>query len=142
MRRVLLSVLAPSFFLVFVAALAHETQIVGEGDGSYKVVAGYATEPAYTEERNGLDLFVRTMSDEPVENLQNSLAAELIAPTGETLPLELRGVHGRPGDYTDDFLLTEPGIYRLRVSGFIGSDEVDLTFELHDVAPLDELRFP
>lgn len=124
-----------------VTAAAHETQLVD--GGQYKVIVGYATEPAYTEERNGLDLFVRTADDQPVENLENSLSAVLIAPDGATTrQLSLRPVFGQPGDYTDDFILTEPGFYTLRLTGFIGATEVDLTFEFHEVAPLDDLRFP
>ena len=133
------------FVLLLVAsALAHETQTVTAADTSYDVIVGYSTEPPYTEERNGLSLTVRgSESDEPVEGLENSLTAVLVGPDGEsTLDLELRARHGQPGAYTDDFALTEPGVYTLRLTGFIGAAEVDLTFELHEVMPFDELRFP
>lgn len=131
-----------SLFL-FSTSLAHETQLVGEGSQQYKVIVGYATEPPYTDERNGLDLFIRTAADEPVENLQNSLTAVLIAPDGSTSrQLELRPVYGQPGDYTDDFVLTEPGVYQLHLTGFIGANEIDLTFEFSEAKPLSGLRFP
>lgn len=124
-------------------ALAHETQLVGEGDAQYKVIVGYAKEPAYTDERNGLDLFIRTAADEPVPNLASSLTATLIAPDGATTrQLALRGVHGQPDRYTADFILTQPGAYQLHLTGFIGALEIDLTFTLHDVGTLSELRFP
>ncbi len=129
-------------FALTAIGFAHQTQVVGEGDAQYKIIVGYSTEPAFTEERNGLDLFVRTAADEPVPNLENSLSATLIAPDGATRELTLRGVHGSPGDYTDDFILTATGVYQLHLTGFIGATEVDLTFELHDVRPLEELRFP
>ena len=130
-------------FALTATALAHETQIVGEGDGQYRVIVGYAKEPAYTEERNGLDLFIREATGEPVPNLANSLSATLIAPDGTTTrQLSLREVHGSPGDYTDDFILTETGVYQLHLTGFIGALEVDLTFSFHDVADLSDLRFP
>ena len=142
MNKILLSLVASLSLLAATVAFAHETQTVGEGEEQYNVSVGYTTEPAYTEERNGLALFVRSASDEPVANLQNSLTAQLTAPTGETLPLQLRAVQGEPGSYTDDFVLTQPGAYQLSVAGFIGGVGVDLTFDLHEVAPLDELRFP
>ena len=142
MNKILSSVLASLALLTATMVFAHETQTVGEGEEQYNVSVGYSTEPPYTEERNGLALTIRTTNDEPVANLENSLEAELTAPTGETLPLELRAVHGQPGSYTDDFVLTEPGVYQLNITGFIGGTEVDLTYDLHDVAPLDDLRFP
>ncbi|HEX7003507.1 MAG TPA: hypothetical protein VF168_04925 [Trueperaceae bacterium] len=125
-------------------ALAHETQTIGAPGEEYDVIVGFSTEPPFTDERNGLSLTVRRSGEgEPVENLQNSLSAQLIGPDGQaTLELELRPRHGQPGSYTDDFVLTQPGVYTLRLSGFIGTAEVDLTFELHEVRPLDELRFP
>lgn len=128
------------FALAFAAA--HETQTVGDGPTAYKIIVGYSTEPAYTDERNGLDLFIRTVADEPVENLENSLTATLVAPNGSTRVLSLRPVYGKPGDYTDDFILTAPGSYRLLLTGFIGATEIGLTFDFHDVAPLSDLRFP
>ena len=142
MNRIHLSVLACLALFATMMGFGHETQTVGEGDDQYNVSVGYATEPPYTEDRNGLALTIRTASGEPVENLENSLAAELTAPNGETLPLTLRAVHGQAGSYTDDFVLTEPGVYQLSVTGFIGGTEVNLTFDLHEVAPLDDLRFP
>ena len=142
MNKTLPSALLSLVLFVTAAAFGHTTKTVGEGDEQYDVIVGYATEPAFTEERNGLDLFVRTRDGEPVENLQNSLTVELIAPAGETLPLDLRAVHGAAGEYTDDFALSEPGVYRVHVTGFIGATEVDLTFEMYEVAPFDELVFP
>lgn len=46
---------------------------MGESDARYKVIVGYAKEPAYTDERNGLDLFIRTVANEPEPNLASSL---------------------------------------------------------------------
>ena len=133
-----------AILLLAAAAFAHETQTVSSGDASYDVIVGYSTEPPFTEERNGLSLTVRGSDDgEPVGNLENSLSAQLVAPDGQsTLDLQLRARHGELGAYTADFVLTEPGVYTLRLSGFIGAAEVDLTFDLHEVRPLDELRFP
>ena len=137
-------VLFTAIALLATAGLTHETQTVGDGQTSYDVIVGFTTEPPFTGERNGLGLTVRqTEGGEPVENLQNSLSAQLIAPDGQaSLDLELRARHGQLGAYTADFVLTEPGVYTLRLEGFIAAVEVDLTFELHEVRPFGELHFP
>lgn len=125
-------------------ALAHDTQTVGEGENRHEIVIGYVNEPPYTEQLNGLDLTVRTPDDAPVENLESSLSATLIAPDGGARrELPLRAQYGEPGAYTSDFILTEPGAYTFHIGGFIGNLEVDLTVPYdHEVAPAAELRFP
>ena len=125
-------------------AAAHDHHTVGEGENRYEITLGYAREPAYTDELNGLDLFVHTMTDKPVENLESSLNVAIIAPNGETRrTLPLRAVFGEPGAYTSDFILSEPGVYSFAIGGFIGETEVDLNVPYGDaVTPLAELRFP
>ena len=44
--------------------------------------------------------------------------AQKTAPTGEKLSLTLRAVHGQPGSYTDDFVLTQPGVYRMTAAQY------------------------
>lgn len=136
------TLLATFALLLAPLALAHETQTVGEGDGIVEVTVGFASEPAYTDERNGPTVSVRDADGEPVTNLEGALAAELVAPGGASLSLDLRAVHGQPGTYSADLVLTEAGVYTLQLDGFIGATEIDLAFELHEVAPLDDLRFP
>lgn len=141
MKFTIRTLLIPLLALLAVG-FAHETQFVGAGE-QYKVTVGYSKEPAYTDERNGLDLFIRDADGQPVEGLENSLTATLVAPDGATTRLlTLRGVYGKAGDYTDDFVLTQPGAYQLRLTGFIGAAAVDLTFTFHDVKELSGLRFP
>jgi hypothetical protein len=125
-------------------AFAHETKIVGEEGGEqYKVIVGFTQEPPFTEQRNGLDLIIRTMDDKPVEGLVGAIMAEITSPDGmHTRTFKLRARHGMPGRYTDDILLSEPGVYTIRIWGFIGGVEFDETFETHEVRPLDDLRFP
>lgn len=123
------------------SALAHETKVVG---GKYKVIVGMVREPAFTNERNGLDLIVRRNdNNEPVENMERSLSAVLISPDGRgARPLKLRPQFGRPGYYTDDFILTRPGAYKIRIFGTINDVTFDEMYETHEVRALDELRFP
>jgi hypothetical protein len=96
------------------------------------------------EQLNGLDLIIHDAAEQPVENLESSLSATLIAPDGEARrELPLRAQYGEPGAYTSDFILTEPGAYTFHIGGFIGDLEVDLTVPYdHEVAPVAELRFP
>jgi hypothetical protein len=126
---------------VVLPALAHETKVVG---GKYRVIVGMIREPAFTNERNGLDLIVRRDGDgAPVENLERSVSAVLISPDGRTArPLKIRPQFGKPGYYTDDFILTRPGEYRLRIFGVIADVKFDETYMTHEVRALEELRFP
>ncbi len=130
--------------LVLGAAFAHDHHTVGQGEQQYEIVLGYVAEPPYTEQLNGIDLRVHDMTEEPVENLESSLSAAIIAPDGETRrELPLRAVFGEPGSYTSDFVLSEPGAYTFQITGFIGELEVDLTAPYdHAVEPAADLRFP
>ncbi len=133
------TVLALSFLSV---TFAHDHHTVGQGDQQYEIVLGYVNEPPYTE--NGLDLTVHNMAEEPVENLETSLSAAIIAPDGETRrELPLRAVYGEPGAYTSDFILSEPGAYTFVIKGFISELEVNLTAPYdNEVEPVTNLRFP
>ncbi|MDQ7859447.1 MAG: hypothetical protein QN174_11525 [Armatimonadota bacterium] len=127
--------------LAALPATGHETKTVG---GKFRVIVGMVREPAFTNERNGLDLIVRRADNNaPVENLERSVSAVLIAPDGRTArPLKIRPQFGRPGYYTDDFILTRPGVYRFRIFGVIEDVTFDETFQSHEVRAIDELRFP
>jgi hypothetical protein len=132
-----------ALLLLVSSAYAHETKVVGPEGNGYRVIVGMVREPVFTDERNGLDLIIRRDDDEePVEGLAESLNAEFTAPGGEIRELTLRAQWGRPGYYTDDILLTQPGVYQIHIWGFIGEVEFDETFETHEVRPLTDLRFP
>lgn len=123
-------------------AWAHETKIVG---GKFRVIVGFTREPVFTSERNALDLIIRRHTDAapPVENLERSLSAVLISPDGKTARgLKIRPQFGRPGYYTDDVILTQPGVYKIRIFGAIEDVTFDEMFESHEVRRLEELRFP
>lgn len=136
-------------FVVLAASLlsvtfAHDHHMVGQGDQQYEIVLGYVNEPPYTEQMNGIDLRVHNAAEEPVENLETSLSAAIIAPDGETRrELPLRAVFGEPGAYTSDFILSKPGAYTFEITGFIGELEVNLTAPYDsEVEPAADLRFP
>lgn len=132
-----------TFVLVLTLVFAHDTKLVGPiGGTQYKVTVGMLNEPVFTEVRTGLDLIIRNAADDsPLENLENSLMAEITAPSGETRTLELSPQFGKPGYYKDDYILTQPGTYIIRIHGFIDDLEIDESYprEVGDVA---DLRFP
>lgn len=142
MKR-MMAVLAALVICVSVATQgwAHQTKVVG---GKFRVIVGFVREPPYTMERTGLDLIVRRDSDaSPVENLERSLSAVLLSPDGRTArPLKIRPQFGRPGYYTDDFMVTQPGVYKIRIFGAIEDVQFDEMFDSHEVKRLEELRFP
>jgi hypothetical protein len=139
MKRLVITVVA-LLSTVISLALAHQTREVGSG--KYKVIVGMVKEPAFTEERNGLDLIIRDAQNNPVENLAKSLQAEITTPDGKgKRTLTLRAQFGKPGYYTDDFILTQPGVYKIRVWGKIVDVDFDETFESHEVKALSSLRF-
>lgn len=121
-----------------VTAAAHPSRVVGP----YRFTVAMRVEPPYTGEPNGVDLLVRAEKDNsPVEGLEKSLFVELTAPDGQRRQYDLRPKHGEPGRYVTDWVLTQPGVYRIRIFGFAGGQPVDETFESQEVRPIDELRF-
>lgn len=132
--------------LILVAApsvLAHETRAIGS-EGDFLIIFGFGREPAYTDHLNGLEILVQRAGDrEPVANLEQSMRAEITAPDGSTRrQLTLRGVWGEPGVYTADLVLSEPGVYQVRLWGYVDDVQFDETFDTHQVTALEELRFP
>ncbi len=130
---------------VFLAALvsgasAHELKTVGP----YDVLLGFVNEPPVTDTLNGLDLIVQTSADkQPVDNLEKSLDVTILAPDGSSSrSLPLAAVDGSPGHYTSPFILSRPGVYALRVHGYIGSTQVDVTFQSDEVAQASSITFP
>jgi hypothetical protein len=124
------------------SALAHNSKLVA--NDRYRVSVGFINEPIHTNERNGLDLAIRRAGErETVPGLESGLRAELIAPGGQVRKeMPIRPRYGHPGRYTFDVVLTEPGVYAVRVWGTIDGAEFDETFELSEAKPLAELQFP
>lgn len=122
---------------------AHETKAVGS-EGQFLISFGFRHEPIYTDDLNGLEFIVRRAAGgEPVEFLEQSMLAEIVAPDGVTRrQLTLRGVWGQPGVYTADLVLTVPGVYGVRLWGFIDDVEFDELFHSHEVTAVEEIRFP
>jgi hypothetical protein len=119
-------------------ASAHEVREVA--DGQYQMVVGFSTEPAFVNDRNGLDLYVyslppggdfETTPEEDligVEGLEETLEAEIIQ--GEsTMPLEIEGRFAAPGEYDGWVYPTVVGDYTFHIFGTINGTEIDETFD-------------
>ena len=131
-------------------AYAHEGREVGE----YRLVVGFAVEPAYEGLINGVEVRVTRVADEgegsghheddsggmsmggghhgeadAVEGLDETLQAEIThVSTGASRVLSLRADVYEPGRYIGDLIPTTPGVYQIRLFGAIEGNLVDETF--------------
>ena len=139
----LMIALALALLLLPSTAVAHEPRQVGK----YDFVVGWFVEPAFAGEKNGLDLRITDRATkEPVTDAQQTLEAAVLF-GGQSRPLELRGVHNQPGHYTSDVVPTQVGHYRFHITGALGGEAVDQTFDSADggfgeVESLSGIQFP
>ncbi|HLZ47652.1 MAG TPA: hypothetical protein VKR80_03260, partial [Candidatus Limnocylindria bacterium] len=108
-------------------AAAHERRAVGP----YTFVVGWITEPSYVNEINALDLTVtETATSKPVEGLEKTLKADLIAGGGAAvLPLAIAARFGLPGKYQGQVIPTKTGDYTFHITGTVNTTTVDEKFE-------------
>ena len=121
---------------------AHERRQVGQ----YVTVVGFATEPAYVEQPNGVSITVATADGKPVEGLENTLKVE-ISTGGASKTLNLKRVFNRPGAYVAEFIPTKSGAYSFRFFGTIEGQDVNEKFDsgpnrFDDVIGTADLQFP
>ena len=139
-------------------AYAHEGREVGE----YRLVVGFAVEPAYEGLINGVEVRVTRASDhgdesgghhgeaDAVEGLDETLQAEIThVSTGASKVLSLRADVYEPGRYIGDLIPTTPGVYQIRLFGAIEGNLVDETFisrggggGFDDIGSATALHFP
>lgn len=150
MRRIIsfaatVAVAVASVGIFAVPAAAHERRAVGP----YTFVVGWLVEPSYVGLLNGLDLTVtETATSKPVEGLEKTLQAELIAGGGAaTIRLSIAAREELPGSYQGHVLPTKVGDYTFHITGSVNTTKVDERFEsgpnrfgaIEDLAPL---QFP
>jgi hypothetical protein len=122
------------------------------------MVVGFSTEPAFVNQRNGLDLYVYslppggnfdTTPEEEligVEGLEETLQAEISF--GEvSMPLEIEARYASPGEYDAWVFPTEVGDYTFHISGTINGTAIDETFvsgpeTFSPIGDTAELEFP
>jgi hypothetical protein len=110
------------------AALAHEERAVGE----YHFAVGFGDEPAYTGQKNSVQLILADANDKPVVDLGDTLKVE-VAFGDQTMDLTLKpnfevGEFGTRGDYRAWFFPTRPGDYTFHFTGSIKGENVDESF--------------
>jgi hypothetical protein len=116
---------------------AHEVRAVG----NYQFVVGFLNEPAFAYEPSGLDLRVTFFPNgvpegeeaegqgEPVEGLEETLQAEVIAGGGaSTKEIPIESSFGDPGAYESPLIFSAPGDYSFHIFGEIEGQEIDETF--------------
>jgi hypothetical protein len=143
----ILAIAALAMLVVTEVASAHESRMVGP----YTFVVGFAVEPAFEGQMNGVQLHVRegeAANASPVEGLEETLQVEVThVASGASELMALRAVFGDPGHYTNNWIPTAPGQYRFRFFGTVGDLDVDETFEsgpdtFGSVEAADTLYFP
>jgi hypothetical protein len=109
-------------------ALAHEEREVGK----YHFAVGFGDEPAYTGQKNSVQLILADANDKPVVELGDTLKVE-VAFGDQKMDLTLEpnfevGEFGTPGDYRAWFFPTRPGDYTFHFTGSIKGENVVESF--------------
>jgi hypothetical protein len=126
------------------AALAHERRAVGK----YTFVVGFAVEPAFNSQPNGMSLRITdTANNEPVAGAEKTLKAAVAFGGNAPKEFPLRAVFGQAGLYQADFIPTRSGAYIFTFTGDINGQAVNEKFEsgpgrFNDVVSSAELQFP
>jgi hypothetical protein len=127
-------------------ASAHEARKIGK----YNVEVGFGDEPAYTGEKNSVQLLLKDASDKPVVDLGDTLKVDVTQGGGaaDTQKLSLTmgpnfevGGDGIPGDYRAWFIPTAPGPYTFHFTGSIKGQKVDEKFTSSPTT-FDEVQDP
>jgi hypothetical protein len=113
--------------LVAAPAAAHDTHQVGDVD----VTVGFAEEPAYAGQPNGVQMFL-DHGGEPVTDAEGfEVTVTFNDQTSEAMTLEPAfevGEFGTPGDYRANFVPSRPGTYTFRVTGTYHGEDIDEEF--------------
>lgn len=119
-------------------AFAHQRQLYTIGDKDYLIVIGSLNEPAFVDDKTGVDLRVlnadpgdpmnsRAAGATPVTGLEQTLKVE-IGSGDKKKEMPLEPVFNSPGQYSAPFYPTIATTYTYRVFGTINNTPVNLTF--------------
>jgi hypothetical protein len=108
-------------------ALAHGAYEHQTSKGLLEVVTWFATEPAYIDQPNAVQLEM-SLDGKPVTDLQPGDVAVTVEFGGQSTELDLEpqfevGEWGTPGDYRASFIPTQPGKYTFDVNGTIEGEK-------------------
>jgi hypothetical protein len=127
-------------------ASAHEERKIGK----YHVEVGFGDEPAYTGEKNSVQMLLHDANDKPVTDLGDTLEVDVTqaGSTDDTQKLSMTmgpnfevGEDGTPGDYRAWFIPTAPGPYTFHFTGSIKGQAVDEKFTSSPTT-FDEVQDP
>lgn len=138
--RPLVALLIASIALAVAAPLAdaHVTKTVG----AYSMKVGWSNEPALAQERNDVTVFVyNTATGAGVTGLGTKLQVTVLHSV-ENRPLNMQESGDAPGNYSATIIPTEPGLYKIRVQGFIENTQVSSDFDIENVQDPGDLAFP
>lgn len=121
---------------------AHQEKEVGD----YRLEVGFAVEPAFQNQMNGVEFIAETREGKKVEGLEKTVQFEISA-GGKTRTLSVHPVFDDPGHYVGEFMPTLAGDYVFHLTGTIDGTAVDETFEsgpgrFSPVSPLADAQFP
>jgi hypothetical protein len=124
------------------AVLAHEVRQVGD----YTIVIGFMDEPVFVGQKSGLEILITTGDEQPVEGLEETLAAEAIQ-GDDRRELTLGPRFGEPGWYQAFFFPTRAGAYTFHITGSVEGQEIDETFTsspegFSEVEEVSSAQFP
>lgn len=136
-------------------ASAHERYF--SPDDQYLIILGEQNEPVYTYDFTNLDFFVRdNATGDPIPGVEETVTVTLIAPNGAEMSMPIEPQFGAEGEYAfeEDYILTLPGQYSVRLEGDINGTDVtgeyllpgpresmtSITFPHDDVQDLRELE--
>jgi hypothetical protein len=129
-------------------ASAHEDRTIGH----LEVAVGFAEEPAYAGQPNGVQMFINE-SGRPVIDLKDELQVVIGVGDQTSEPFTFEpafeiGEFGTPGDYRANFVPSQPGAYTFTISGtFHGEKFNDEAFTsgpktFADVTDINSASFP
>jgi hypothetical protein len=141
-----IAVVVAGLLLFSGTADAHERRNVGP----YQFVVGWLNEPAFEGQLNAATVRISDTRETPakaVEGLEKSLKIEVVQGGLAAYTGTVRAVFGQPGLYALDMYPTVAGQYRYKVTGMIGTTNVNETFEsgpttFNDVQPSTALQYP
>jgi hypothetical protein len=125
-------------------AAAHEERKVGR----YALAVGFGDEPAYSGEKNSVQMFIHDANDKPVVDLGDTLKVDVSQGSDDTQKLSMTmepnfevGEFGTPGDYRAWFIPTAPGAYTFHFTGSIKGQRIDQRFTSSPTT-FDEVKDP
>ncbi len=115
--------------LVFLSTSASAHGHAGEGD--LEMTIGFAVEPAYAGQPNGVQLFL-VHDGHDVIDLKDTLQVEVSFGDQTSEPMTLEpwfeiGEWGTPGEYRATFTPSQPGDYTFHFTGTVDGEDVDET---------------